>query len=136
MKKLLEQELWKKAREGDISILSDPRVSKLIDRDGETPLHVLAMRGKYEILKHPDVDKVQNYFGNTPLHLLLNRGSDYNIFVKTNIIRILKCGNIEKIRNNKAETPFDWLCQIRYSGYSRKYLEFVMKLLKRKKINA
>jgi hypothetical protein len=51
--------LFKKAAEGDISILSDPNVSKVKDHFGETPLHVLSLLGKTAILKHPDMNKVK-----------------------------------------------------------------------------
>lgn len=67
---LSDKELFKKAYKGDISILSDPNVSKVKDEHGFTPLHILADKRKIEILKHPDVNEVKSYMGRTPFDWL------------------------------------------------------------------
>ena len=59
-------DLFIKAKRGDESILKDPNVSKVKDRDGQTPLHWLAFKGVEAALKHPDAKKVKDSEGQTP----------------------------------------------------------------------
>ena len=66
MSKLTDNQIWKKAKDSDSSILSDPRVSALRDEDGWTPLHWLAWMGVKEAWFHPDFDKVKNKYRRTP----------------------------------------------------------------------
>lgn len=63
------RELWNKARNNDISILSDPRVSKIKNEFGDTPLHWLALSKNIVVLKHPDIDRVENNYGQTAFSL-------------------------------------------------------------------
>ena len=49
--KLSDQDIWEKAFQGDKSILNDPRISKLRDKSGDTPLHYLAQKKVKEIIK-------------------------------------------------------------------------------------
>jgi len=95
---------WKK----DISILSDPQVSKLRDRYNNTPLHYLAAGGKVEILEHPDVAKVKNNGSRTPLHRLCV------VFLSIEgKNKILQHPEIAKIRDNEGVTP---LHELVYQG--------------------
>ena len=64
--RLTDSEIWAKAKSGDSSILSDPRVSELKHEDGWTPLHELANKGVKEAWFHPDFDKVGDKKGRTP----------------------------------------------------------------------
>ena len=64
--KLASDEIWHKAERGDSSILSDPKVSKIRDRYGWTPLHCLALKGVKEAWFHPDFDKIKDKKGRTP----------------------------------------------------------------------
>lgn len=135
--KLTYEELFERAKEGDISILSDPRVSTSYEYD-KTALHYLAGRGKFEILEHPDVDKAsQQYYKNTPLHILILCGGLWtNDILNKNILKILKHPSINKVKNYKNETPFDYLLKtIKYRHYSRNYLKYLLKLVQNKKIN-
>jgi len=51
------KDLITKAKKGDITILSDPHITKS-GAWGRTALHYLAYKGKIEVLNHPDVAKV------------------------------------------------------------------------------
>ena len=62
----MDDEIWVKAKKGDPSTLSDPRVSTLRDNFSWTPLHYLAWRGAKKIWSHPDFDKVKDKKGRTP----------------------------------------------------------------------
>ena len=100
--KLTDYQIWHKANY-NISpylsiVLSDHRVSTLRGQDGNTPLHVLALRGIKEVLKHPDVSEVKNRLGNTPLHLLAWKGVKEAYFHH----------DFDKIKNKDDETPKDW----------------------------
>ena len=66
--------IFERAKEGDISILSDPNVSLVKDNYGRTPLHLLAWKGKIEVLSHKDCSLVKNNYGETPLHRLAWKG--------------------------------------------------------------
>lgn len=124
MKRLSKEELFERAGKEDISILSDPNVSKVRDNGGDTPLHYLAWREKIEILKHPDVAKVKNNYGQIPLHWLASAGK----------IEVLKHPDVDIVKDNRGITPFDLLC-IRMENkdkYTKNYLKHIMKLLQRK----
>ena len=97
MDQLTDKQIWAKAKSGDSSILSDPRVSTLKNEYGETPLHYLAHKGVKEILKHPDVSKVKDEDGWTPLHKLASRG----------VKEAWSHPDFDKIKNNRGKTPKD-----------------------------
>ena len=96
--RLTDKQIWAKAKSGDSSILSDPRVSTLKNEYGETPLHLLADRGVKEVLKHPDVSKVKNEYGDTPLHYSALEG----------IHKVWFHPDFDKVKNDFGETPKDW----------------------------
>ena len=95
---MTKAEMFEKARKGDVSILSDPRVAKIRDDCGDTPLHLLAKKGKIAILSHPMVSKVTNQgnLGWTPLHLLALEGKK----------SILKHSDVRKFKDDCGDTPF------------------------------
>ena len=66
MLKLINDEIWVKAKKGDPSILSNPRVSTLRNEYSWTPLHYLAWIGVKKAWFHPDFDKVKIKNGRTP----------------------------------------------------------------------
>ena len=43
------KDLFERAKESDVTILDDPDVSKIKDKDNWTPLHWLAWTGKIEV---------------------------------------------------------------------------------------
>ena len=94
---MTKDELWAKAKKGNRSILSDPRVSTLRDGDGWTPLHELARRGAKEVLKHPDAGTLKNQDGNTPLHFLAYRG----------VKEVLDHPDAKKTKNSYGDAPFE-----------------------------
>ena len=47
---MTKEELFEKAKKGDVSILSDPNVATVRNKSTLTPLHILARKGKIEIL--------------------------------------------------------------------------------------
>ncbi|MFW6243468.1 MAG: hypothetical protein ACOC2W_04845 [bacterium] len=128
------EDLFKKAKSRDISILSDPDVSKIKNKKGDTPLHVLAFNGALGILKHVDVSKVKNDKGETPLHILSNWRMKSNIYfslypslVENNnlleifltrcALAILRHPDIVKVRDNEGATPLHYLARSGASEY-------------------
>ena len=102
-KKLTKAELFEKAESGDVSIVTDPRVDKVKNKDGIIPLLFLACAGKAEILINPSVDKVINGFGDTLLHVLSWQGK----------LEVLTHPSVDKVKNNRGETPLDGLLENR-----------------------
>ena len=92
---LTDYQIWRKAGNGDPSILSDPRISRIKDFNGNTPLHYLADGGVKEVLKHPDVSILKNEYDNTPLHFLAHRGVKEAWFHP----------DFDKVKNKYNETP-------------------------------
>ena len=70
-KELTDEQLFKKAEKGDISILFNPRSSEIKDYGGKTPLHYLAIEGKIEVLSHQSITKIKDNNGWTPLGYFL-----------------------------------------------------------------
>ena len=95
---LTDDQIWKKTKDGDSSILSDSRVSTLRNGVGNTPLHWLADRGAKKVLKHPGVSTLKNEYGNTPLHFLAGRGVKGAWFHP----------DFDKVKNKVGKTPKDW----------------------------
>lgn len=62
--------LFNLAKDGDISILKHPKVSKWRGVYNNTPLHRLTIRGCVEVLNHKDAYKVKNIVGKTPADYL------------------------------------------------------------------
>jgi len=65
-----KEELFQKARVGDVSILTHPDVSVIKDTYGNTPIHILAYKGKVEVLTHKDASISKDIGGDTILHIL------------------------------------------------------------------
>ena len=106
-KELTDRQIWHKAKSGDPSILSDPRVSTLKDENDNTILHYLASRGVKEVLKHPDVSKVRDEFGWTPLHLLVSWSGPKEAWFHP---------DFDKVKDGKGRTPKDrWI----YAGHKQ-----------------
>lgn len=120
--RLSKEELFKRAEMGDVSILSDPYVSKYRDHFNQTPLHTLADKGCIEVLNHKDVDRVLSKNKYTPLHMLATEKK----------LEILKNKNVDKLKNIWNDTAFDILCESVTYQYTRNYLKYIMKLLQRK----
>jgi len=97
---MYKEELFDKAKLGDISILTDSAVSIVRDKLEYTPLHVLAFLGKVEILSHKDVSFVKGANGNTPLHTLASYSNDRCI---------LDHPDIDTVKNKSGKTPKDLL---------------------------
>lgn len=64
------ERLFRLAHDGDISILSHPKISEMRGVYKNTPLHRLAIRGCVEVLEHPDAYTVKNALGKTPADYL------------------------------------------------------------------
>lgn len=64
------ERVFKMAKEGDISVLSHPKVSEWRGIYDNTPLHRLAIRGCIEVLDHKDAYVVKNSAGKTPAEYL------------------------------------------------------------------
>lgn len=67
-------EVWQKAKDGDISILNNEKLLSLKSGTDSTPLHWLAenivrnnSKNVLKVLKHPMIDKIKNCRGETPL---------------------------------------------------------------------
>lgn len=72
IKRLSKEQLFKRAENGDVSVLSDPRVSKIRDGSDWSPLEILCSLGKMETLRHPDIDKIKDIQGDVPLYWLFD----------------------------------------------------------------
>lgn len=91
----LHNEAWK----GNHAILHHPEASTISNNDGDTPLHILAMKG-IDITKHPDASKVKNNNGNTPLHILPHKTKN-----TSTLESILQHPDASKVKSNDGETP-------------------------------
>lgn len=89
------KDLFKRARNGDGRILGLPLVDRLIDEDGETPLHKLANAGNAQVIYNMYVDKLFDKYGDTPLHKLAQAGN----------ISVLKHSSVDKVRDTVDGTP-------------------------------
>jgi len=78
-----------------LEVLKSDLVDKVKDKDGWTPLHVLAWKEIKEVLSHPSVDQVKDHNGETPLHILADRG----------IKETIHNSSVDKIKNKYGETP-------------------------------
>ena len=91
-------DLYSRAIGNDDSILKHPEVSKIKDRNGETPLHELARSRNYNVLQHPDVAKVKDKNGDTPLHNLSSRS-------RKNLDDLMQHSDFDKVKNDDGLTP-------------------------------
>jgi len=97
-----EDIIFEKAKKGDISILSEPGIEKMIDGEGRTPLHYLGKKGKMEILKKSATFTAKDKDGRVPLHELAIQGVD----------AILKYPKVGEIQDNTGKTPLIYLAML------------------------
>ena len=72
--KITDDNIFSESKKGNLDVLEHPSVDKVVNNNGNTPLHLLASAGKIEVLEHPSVDKVVDKYGWTPLHFLASAG--------------------------------------------------------------
>ena len=94
-------DLFKKAEDGDTSLLKRKDLDTLKDEDGDTLLHVLALNGA-DVLHHPSVATVTNNQGKTPLHIMVDFGNK----------DVLKHPEAIKARDDIGDTPLHYLANI------------------------
>lgn len=127
-----DEELFRNARHGGNSaeitlMLNHPKVDKMYDSRGWTPLHYLGYSTNPAVLKHSSIDKVptnDHYNKETPLHLyaknernnFINHPSMTKVksqqgntplhyMASNGNMNVLKYKQMDKIKNNKGETP-------------------------------
>ena len=93
--KITDKNIFVEAEKGNLDILKHPSVDKVVDKDEETPLHVLAWQEKIEVLNHPSVDKVVDNNGETPLHVLASKGK----------VQVLDHPSVDKVVDLNGDTP-------------------------------
>jgi len=96
-------ELFEKAYDGDISILTDSYVGIIKNKDGFTPLHILANEKKIEVLSHTRVALVKDQFNCTPLHTLAMSGC----------IEAINHISVSKVFDIFHNTPLHYLGRLR-----------------------
>ena len=95
---LTDKEIWNAASQGQTFILSDPRVSTLVDVDSQSPLHLLAKRRVKDILNHPDISMLRDEYGKTPLHYLAHQG----------VKEVWFHPDFNRVKDEGGRTPKDW----------------------------
>ncbi len=96
------EDLFKRAKKGDVSIVSilkDEKVDKIKDEYWGTPLQYLAFKGVKEVLDHPSVDKIKDSCGETPLHSLALAG----------VKEVLQHPSVDQIKDKYGCTPLHYL---------------------------
>jgi len=94
---LNKEEIFKRANNGDISILKIDNIHKCCDDKLNSVLHILAKLGKIEILKNQFVGVVKNICMDTPLHTLVQNDEC--------IESILSHRNVSTCKNEDSNTP-------------------------------
>jgi len=102
--KITEENIWKKAWKSNLEVLNSDLVDKVKNRNGWTPLHVLAMSRIKEVLNHPSVDQVKDRYGDTPLHFLAFKG----------VKDVLPHPSVDKIKDRYGWTPLHHLARFSY----------------------
>lgn len=87
------------AKRGIKDVLNHPDVSKVVNSEGITPLHELAVHN-IDITNHPDAGKVKDNNGNTPLHYLVMGMEKKNPLFE----KIKRHPAYEKVKNKNGET--------------------------------
>lgn len=105
LSKLDKDYIFKKAMDGDKSILKLPKESWMIkDEWGNTPIHWLARKKVRDILKLPkELLIIKNKYGRTPVHMLADRGVKEILKLPKEILLIKN-----EIGNNSIHKLTEW----------------------------
>jgi len=125
---MIKEELFEKAKAGDVSILNDPNLDKFVNEVNDTPLHYLAISGVVDIINHPSVAIIKNKLGITPLHYLAMKekievlfhqsiaivkdrfgNTPLHYFAIHGVEEVLNHPEAKTVKNNTNKTPHDLL---------------------------
>jgi len=72
--RITKENIFEEAKKSNLEVLKSDLVDQVKDKEGWTPLHILACFRVKDVFDHPSVDKVKDPWGWTPLHQLAWNG--------------------------------------------------------------